>query len=461
SEKEDLQQQISQLNAELDQFKQEQQNQQADHDSSLANLQAELELEKERTDAITGSLQEAKTSRDSLSQQLDALEQEKQQLQQQLDESKAEQATLSDQLGRANESLAAAASDDDLKKAQQALSESEETIIRLKREVEGLREVQLEMESQLTDDVESEVSALRAALETEQKKREKNDKLARQADVLRRERDVQETAIEMLGEDLENLTEEKDRLQQERDNLTKQLAEMRNQFTDMVNENDHLNSEMSELRDHVSDSNLADDLLVQMEELRIKAENLETERDEANDEATRMRREVGELRSVIETYVEQIQDVQSFGVDEQVNALRTELDMVRRQAAEDLEHMRHELEHAKSKQSLSSNRDVDEVAALQASRQEMLSLQQSLNEKDHLLRLSQSQCRSLEDSVEDRDKEVDQLKRKLELLLRKTGGLDTATSPARETPEAASRLSELGEDGDPKRNSLGRLFRRK
>jgi chromosome segregation ATPase len=139
--------------------------------------------------------------------------------------------------------------------------------------------------------------------------------------------------------------------------------------------------------------------------------------------------------------------------------------MVRRQAQEDLEHMKHELERAKSNQSHLSSRDVDEVAALQASRQEMLSLQQSLNEKDHLLRLSQSQCRSLEDSVEDRDKEVDQLKRKLELLLRKAGGLEANTASVPETPEAASPISEPGKGSagsrDDKRNSLGRLFRRK
>jgi chromosome segregation ATPase len=184
-----------------------------------------------------------------------------------------------------------------------------------------------------------------------------------------------------------------------------------------------------------------------------------------------MRREVGELRSVIETYVEQIQDVQSFGVDEQVNALRSELDMVRRQAAADLEHMRSELHAAKSRLSAAQNRDVDEVAALQASRQEKVSLKQSLNEKDHLLKMSQNQCRSLEDAIEDRDKEVDQLKRKLELLLRKAGGLDQTSEQfensrqdhslrVKEAPQR-SPTDNGSEESDPKRASFGRFFRRK
>ncbi|MEW8584460.1 MAG: hypothetical protein AB2531_01750, partial [Candidatus Thiodiazotropha sp.] len=178
------------------------------------------------------------------------------------------------------------------------------------------------------------------------------------------------------------------------------------------------------------------------------------------------------LRSVIETYVEQIQDVQSFGTDEQINALRTELDMVRRQAAADLEHMRSELQAAKSRLTSAESRDVDEVAALQASRQEMVSMQQSLHEKDHLLKMSQSQCRSLEDAIEDRDKEVDQLKRKLELLLRKAGGLDQPSmqygisqladdSMMTEEPDRTPPTGGNSPDSDPKRTSLGRLFRRK
>ena len=173
---------------------------------------------------------------------------------------------------------------------------------------------------------------------------------------------------------------------------------------------------------------------------------------------------MGELRSVIETYVEQIQDVQAFGSDEQVAALRTELDMVRRQAHEDLEQMRQQLHHAESRLSDADSRDVDFVADQQAVRQEMVSLQQALNEKDHLLRLSQNQCRSLEDAVEDRDKEVDQLKRKLELLLRKTGGMDDPSGRLGAGGLADSQQADetgLGSDTSSSRSALGRLFRKK
>jgi chromosome segregation ATPase len=124
--------------------------------------------------------------------------------------------------------------------------------------------------------------------------------------------------------------------------------------------------------------------------------------------------------------------------------------------------MRLQLEEANSKMSDLDSRDVNDVADQQAFRQEMVSLQQALSEKDHLLRLSQNQCRSLEDSVEDRDKEVDQLKRKLELLLRKTGGMDESSSQSRS--RRSSRRSgddDLAGDSDSSKSGIGRLFRKK
>jgi hypothetical protein len=59
---------------------------------------------------------------------------------------------------------------------------------------------------------------------------------------------------------------------------------------------------------------------------------------------------------------------------------------------------------------------------------------------------------------------VDQLKRKLELLLRKTGGLDDPSAR-----QGSGRLSDsqraddtgLGSDSNSSRSALGRLFRKK
>ncbi len=460
-------QQLAELRAELQQLQAErdsEQNQQqtalealrqelAEQQAAVETVQAERETERQTLQAQLSEVQHQLSSQsESLSADIEAGQQEIQQLHEALKAAQAASEAAPDQT--------------ELEAARTALQEAQEQIALLKRETEGLREVQMEMESQLGDDADAEILQLRNALEAEEQKRRKAEQQAQQADVLRREREVQETAIEMLSEDVDSLGKEKDKLAAERDKLLSQLREIRVQYTDLVNENDQLHSEVSGFSGQASDSHLADDLLSQMEELRHKADRYEKEREQARSDAARMRREVGELRSVIETYVEQIQDVQSFSADEQVMALRTELDMVRRQAHDDLEQMRIQLQEAESRLTGMDSRDVDFVADQQAVRQEMVSLQTALNEKDHLLRLSQNQCRSLEDAVEDRDKEVDQLKRKLELLLRKTGGLDelSARQGSRNSPDSQQREEQsygLDSDNDSKKSGLGRLFRKK
>jgi chromosome segregation ATPase len=475
-------QQVSESAVALEQSQQEK----TQLEQELKQLRAAGEAERQQVSENAAALEQAEQQLESLRSQLQRQqseqEAERQSLQARLAEVEAESATqaeslnadlearqqeiaqLREALNQAQAASEAAADAGELEAARQALSRSEEQIAALKKEITGLREVQMEMSSQLSDDTDTEIQQLRSALEAEEQKRHKAEQMAQKADFLRRERDVQETAIEMLNDDLENLGKEKDALAAERDKLVNQMREIRAQYTDLVNENDQLHSEMSNFAGQASDSSLADDLLTQMEELRRKAERYEQERDQAKSDAARKRREVSELRSVIETYVEQIQDVQSFGADEQVAALRTELDMVRRQAHEDLEHMRMQLHEAESRLTGADSRDVDYVADQQAIRQEMVSIQQALNEKDHMLRLSQNQCRSLEDAVEDRDKEVDQLKRKLELLLRKTGGLDEPSSRPGSRSLSDSRRAtadELGGDSEAGKSGLGRLFRKK
>ncbi len=449
--------------------------QQAEWQSRMQQLQAERDDALSRSQAGQEALTQTQTELAELRRELAGLQSaaevaraerdlERQSLQTRVSELEAQSTAQREALNAAQAASKTVVDRGELETAQRALAASRQENESLRREIDSLREVQMEMESQLSDDTDNEIQQLRAALEAEEQKRRKAEQMAQKADVLRREREVQETAIEMLNEDLESVTKEKEVLASERDSLVKQLREIRTQYTDLVNENDQLHSEMSGFVGQAGDSGLADDLLSQVEKLRGKADRYEHERDQARSDAARLRREVGELRSVIETYVEQIQDVQSFGSDEQVAALHTELDMVRRQAHRDLEQMRMQLHEAESRLTGMDSRDVDFVADQQAIRQEMVSLQQALNEKDHLLRLSQSQCRSLEDAVEDRDKEVDQLKRKLELLLRKTGGLDDPSMRLGSRSFADSQQEDpdgLGSDGDSKRSGFGRLFRKK
>ena len=101
--------------------------------------------------------------------------------------------------------------------------------------------------------------------------------------------------------------------------------------------------------------------------------------------------------------------------------------MVRKRADEDLTQLRSQLATAGTKVRQQGDRDVDTVATLQALRQEIDTIQRGLSDKEQTLRVSQSQCRSLEDAIEDRDKEIDQLRHKLQLLLSNTSDLSVSS----------------------------------
>ncbi|MES9972313.1 MAG: hypothetical protein ABW092_19955 [Candidatus Thiodiazotropha sp.] len=96
----------------------------------------------------------------------------------------------------------------------------------LKREIEGLREVQLEMESQLNGDTDNELRELRNTLKSTEVKLAKAQKLADQTKDLLRERQTMENANELLSDDLDSLTKDKESLTVERDRLKKELSDL-------------------------------------------------------------------------------------------------------------------------------------------------------------------------------------------------------------------------------------------
>lgn len=93
-------------------------------------------------------------------------------------------------------------------------------------------------------------------------------------------------------------------------------------------------------------------------------------------------------------------------------ALRQELELVRTQAAADLEALRQQL--SKNTRANAATRNVVLEAERQAVRQEVAILRQVVKEKDKVLEELAAQCRSLEDALEDRDREMDRLHQNLE-----------------------------------------------
>ncbi|MBL3528313.1 MAG: cyclic nucleotide-binding domain-containing protein [gamma proteobacterium endosymbiont of Lamellibrachia anaximandri] len=484
---EETQHRSGEIEGELQALRDESAAEESERQRALELLQTEKKVVEEQLAAIeTESRQQLASQKDELTQAGETLaasqlawNEEREQLTQAQNSAERLAATLQQQLDEAKEDLeqataARAASED---RDSEALVQAQKQITELKRTVDGLREVQLEMEAEFEDDVESEIQKLRTALGKEEKRRREAEQQAQQVDFLKRERQVQETAVEMLEEDFEGLTNEKIALEGERDTLSKQLSDLRDQFDVLMGENDQLHSELVENRSTAEDSEMADTLLDQMDQMRQQKESVEEARDRAEGQATRLKKEVNELRSVMEEYVEQIQTVQSLGADDEVDALRTELNMVRSRASEDLEQMRQALDAAETRSKRQLGRDMNEVAALQATRQELDSIKKALREKEQTLRMSQRQCRTLEDAIEDRDGEVDRLGRKLEVLLRQAGGNSRIADESEPLNGGNLHTSELefddsaGEAGPAsldgqetsgkRRYSLGGLFKKK
>ncbi len=484
---EETQHRSGEIEGELQALRDESAAEESERQCTLELLQTEKKVVEEQLAAIeTESQQQLASHKDELTQAGETLatsqlawNEEKEQLTQAQNSAELLSATLQQQLDEAKEDLEQTTAARTAGEAQnsEALAQAQKQITELQRTVDGLREVQLEMESEFEDDVESEIQKLRTALGKEEKRRRDAEQQAQQVDFLKRERQVQETAVEMLEEDFEELTKDKTALEGERDTLSKQLSDLRDQFDVLMGENDQLHSELVENKSTAEDSEMADTLLDQMEQMRQQKESVEEARDRAEGQAKRLKKEVNELRSVMEEYVEQIQTVQSLGANDEVDALRTELNMVRSRASEDLEQMRHALDAAERRSKRQSGRDMNEVAALQATRQELDSIKKALREKEQTLRMSQRQCRTLEDSIEDRDGEVDRLGRKLEVLLRQAGGNSRMADESEPLNGGNLHTSELefddsvGEAGSAsldgqetsskRRYSLGGLFKKK
>ena len=463
----DLKSELSGLQDEKGEMEQSHQTEIQELNGALSRLQeeqvqsaAELQGERERGQL---EMERMRTEKAHMETELAKVQSTLQANQQVYDDATAAQQHRIDQLEK--ELLAVRAesersdrSQTEVQELQIALQEDQQEITRLNKTVEGLREVQLEMENQLSEGSMEELQRLQSALEIEEKKRRQAEEMAKQADVLRRERAVQETAVEMLGEDVENLSRENDRLTQEN-----QVMERR--ITELLEGQDTLREKGKEG--------------MEADSWRKKALEVERERDQAHADAERLKDEVSELRNVIETHVTQLQDEHVLDANAEVQALRTELEMVRKSAEEDLAQLRSQLAVSDVKGRQSDERNIDTVATIQALRQEIDSIQRSLNDKEQSLRESQSQCRSLEDAIEDRDKEVDHLRRKLESLLRKTSGVadssemlisqynDLSHLPQDESEQITLQRTEQVAKGskatepDDQRTSLARLFRKR
>ena len=168
------------------------------------------------------------------------------------------------------------------------------------------------------------------------------------------------------------------------------------------------------------------------------------ERAVAEQEVERLNSEVKELRGVMQQYAEQIKAAQQPAGGEGVAALRAELELVREQAENEVTQLQQKLESAQAaakprsapsgggladetvlllqleleeaRQKIKEHELTDSVDATEseAIRQEMDSLQNSLDERRRELENSRKETQLLEEKIEERNSEVDRLKLALE-----------------------------------------------
>jgi septal ring factor EnvC (AmiA/AmiB activator) len=111
------------------------------------------------------------------------------------------------------------------------------------------------------------------------------------------------------------------------------------------------------------------------------------------------------------------------GRGDELEALRTELTMVRDQASRDVTHMRAEVERLRHALAGAQQVDSTSVLAQEAQRQDLAGLRRALGERQRELREADEARHTLEDSLEDAHREIDNLRRELTRMRGGNGAL--------------------------------------
>jgi len=174
---------------------------------------------------------------------------------------------------------------------------------------------------------------------------------------------------------------------------------------------------------------------------RQRAEQAEREQEAVSAQNRQLREQVRDLERRLEQGIGNLQDRVALdgagSAGDEAEALRRELELVRTHAAQDLAALREQLSAAPA---TGGHRNVELEAELQASRQEVALLRQSVKDKDNVLEDLAGQCRGLEDVLEDRDREIERLRRELSEAANHAAPADAP--PALE-PANVERASEI------------------
>ena len=228
-----------------------------------------------------------------------------------------------------------------------------------------------------------------------------------------------QVSLDAAETQLAEVLSERDALSVEDDEKSQQLTQLNEQFEQLKVEHEEMLETVSERQqDQQEFSELKtknNDLQAELEKAVNEKQALDTIHSELLVEYVARQDEVQELRTVMETYVGQIQNAQLNETDG-MSALRTELEMVREQAIKDVAQMRDQL--ANSEQMLKGMQEAGgrDALSVEVMRQEISEVQESLDERQRELVDAEETRQMLEDRLEDANTEIETLRRQLDAL---------------------------------------------
>ncbi len=184
-------------------------------------------------------------------------------------------------------------------------------------------------------------------------------------------------------------------------------------------QNRRLKAQVDRLNEGNGPRRTSDVLSRQMEEYLQRAEKAEKARRETEAENLALRNQIKGLQLSLQRRSDEREaGGGAIAESDEVLALRHELELVRTQAAADIETLRAQLSSTAKR----SARDAEREADTQALRQEVDHLRAAVQAKENALEDLADRCRTLEDAIEDRD-------RAMERLLNETEEARTEASP--------------------------------
>lgn len=437
--------------------------QQADHEQVLGELREELKKAVAESEGVQEKLKNAENRIGELEQTLAAKagsEEEAAQWQTQIETLKSQLEQEQENLQQANdkskeledELRAAQGQAEKLGEVESQLAERDAQVKELQEANEKAKDLEVELsavreQAAKLDELESQLAERDTQIQELQEAGERLASTGEELDVLRKElqeavtgREAAEKKVEDTTRQLAELSSGGDEvkvLQGELDSLTVALEESDQAHEEAEKRVAQLESEQEELKKAAEalPEGAAEETEAALEEERNKRQDAETE-------VERLNGEVAELRDVMEQYVEQINQAKEGVEGEDVESLRTELQLVRDMADADLKQLREELEEARRQLSEQGgagegSEDVNllkaqlkeaenklqqmaaggsaDVAENEALRQEGDSLRRSVEEREQQISSLQRDLRKLEERIEDSNGEVDRLKQALEM----------------------------------------------